>query len=110
MNLAQIITNVTFRPIGLTGNLVVFSFELIMYRWPEGKMYIEIDPDLATNVIGVMHQALRELEKRSIIRFKAHDVETDYIKVFPGGGCTSMLGRMGGRQHISLANGCDGMA
>ena len=80
------------------------------YRWPEGKIYVEIDPDLSTNVIGVMHQALRELEKRSIVRFKAHDVETDWIKVFPGGGCTSMLGRLGGRQHISLASGCDGMA
>ena len=82
----------------------------LTYRWPEGKMNIEIDPDLSTNVIGVMHQALRELELRSIIRFKAHDVETDFIRIFPGGGCTSMLGRMGGRQHISLASGCDGMA
>ena len=36
--------------------------------------------------------------------------DDDYIRIFNGGGCASMLGRQGGRQHLTLGNGCHSMA
>lgn len=38
------------------------------------------------------------------------DEEEDYISLYKGGGCSSKIGRVGGRQTLSLASGCDRMA
>ena len=62
------------------------------------------------NGIGVIFQAIREMEAKTLIRFKMHSNEKDMITVYPGGGCSSSLGRQGGIQFLSLADGCHGMA
>lgn len=49
----------------------------------------------------------RAIEARTCIRFVPHSWEPDYIEVINGEGCWSWLGRVGGRQELSLSlNGC----
>ena len=55
-------------------------------------------------------KAIRELEAKSNVGFKRYDNEDDYIVVYNGGGCSSAVGRQGGRQSLSLGKGCDRMA
>ena len=79
-------------------------------RWPEGKIFLEIGYEVDPNVVGVLHQAIKELEAKTFIRFKMHDDEPDTIRVTTSTGCSSSVGRVGGRQSLKLAPGCARMA
>lgn len=92
---------------GISGQNIMMD---LSYRWPQGLIKFDVGTDVTPNVVGVFHQAIRELELKSIIHFKHRDNETDYISLYKGGGCSSQIGRRGGRQTISLASGCDRMA
>ena len=70
-------------------------------RWPEGKIYLEIGYEVDPNVVGVLHQAIKELEAKTFIRFKMHDDEPDTIRVTTSTGCSSSVGRVGGRVRSS---------
>ena len=37
-----------------------------------GHLFIKINPDVNANVIGVIFQAIREMEAKTLIRFKMH--------------------------------------
>lgn len=51
--------------------------------------------------------ALREIESQTCIRFVPKtDVQRDYISIIKGNGCYSSIGRRGGRQELSLGDGC----
>lgn len=54
-------------------------------------------------------KALREWEERSCLKFKRRSNETDYINFFKESGCWSYVGRQGGKQNISLGEGCWGV-
>ena len=54
----------------------------LSFRWPGGKLYVDIDPSVAPNVVGVLHQAIRELEAKTSLTFKARDTEDDWIQSF----------------------------
>ena len=79
-----------------------------------GVLFIKIEPDVNPNVIGVLFQAIKEMEAKTLIRFKMLTNEEDGISINPHAGCTSHVGRQGGIQSLSLAyneNGrCDSMA
>ncbi|XP_037029201.1 zinc metalloproteinase nas-13-like [Bradysia coprophila] len=49
---------------------------------------------------------LNHIVGRTCMRFKTRTTETDYVRVFQGSGCYSYVGRIGGRQDLSLGNGC----
>jgi hypothetical protein len=50
---------------------------------------------------------MRDLEKYTCVQFKSHDKEQDYIYIEAGKGCSSNLGKLGGRQVVSLQRkGC----
>ena len=52
---------------------------------------------------------MMELEGGSCLRFVEHSNEEDYLDFFQGGSndaCWSWIGRIGGRQEISLLPGC----
>ena len=56
----------------------------------------------------IVLKAIRELEAKSQVRFyRKQDKDADYINTYRGGGCSSSVGRQGGQQSISLADGCD---
>lgn len=47
------------------------------------------------------------MEKYTCIRFPLRSEQEDYLRIISGGGCYSSLGKIGGRQIISLnKNGC----
>jgi tetrahydromethanopterin S-methyltransferase subunit H len=80
----------------------------LSWPWHDGVLPISVEPEVSMNVIGSLHQAIRELEARSVISFRAAD-ETieDWIKIIHDGGCGSATGRRGGEQILSLSDGCN---
>jgi Astacin (Peptidase family M12A) len=51
--------------------------------------------------------AFRELEAKTCVRFVERTTQADYVEIYNGAGCSSSLGRIGGKQQISMSkNGC----
>lgn len=56
---------------------------------------------------SVVRQAIEEYNAKTCIRFvPRRSSDRSYVEFMHGGGCYSMIGRVGGRQQISLGNGC----
>lgn len=75
------------------------------FRWPNATIPFEIDPALpnqqrVTDAIAHWHGNTRI---RFVARTSAH---ADFVRFVPGGGCSSMVGRQGGQQNITLGPGC----
>jgi hypothetical protein len=78
-------------------------------QWPKGEVFYEVSR-MPGNDQNMIRQALNALSQATggCVRF----TETRgggsgaYVSVFPGGGCYSMIGKMGNRQDLSLGNGC----
>lgn len=51
--------------------------------------------------------AIQEYAAKTCIRFRQRtSSDRDYISFFRGGGCYSYVGRSGGKQQVSIGNGC----
>ena len=75
-------------------------------RWPGGVIYYEIDQSLSAHR-DVITAAMNHISSKTCIRFSPATSGTrDYIHFFLGQGCYSNVGRTGGRQMLSLGNGC----
>jgi len=56
---------------------------------------------------SVVGQAIAEYNAKTCIRFvPRRSSDRSYVEFMHGGGCYSMIGRVGGKQQISLGNGC----
>ncbi|XP_035219843.1 astacin-like metalloprotease toxin 1 [Stegodyphus dumicola] len=75
--------------------------------WPGGIVpYVE-DPGLDKTVNPAIMTNARFIYKRdTCIRFVPRTTEKDYIRIFPGQGCYSHVGKTGGAQPLSLGMGC----
>lgn len=73
-------------------------------RWPGGVIpYVVTLPEHeAAFAAGIALWTA----KTSSVRFVRRTTETDYVEVFKGDGCFSQIGRVGGRQTLSLGDGC----
>ncbi|XP_057297332.1 zinc metalloproteinase nas-4-like [Hydractinia symbiolongicarpus] len=74
-------------------------------QWPNG----EVPYTFAYNFRGrsVVYAAIAEFKKYTCIKFRPKTSrDRNYVQFMHGGGCSSMIGRTGGRQQISLASGC----
>lgn len=61
----------------------------------------------AENQRTLIKRAMEGLEKYTCVRFKPRTTERDYVEIKSGSGCHSNLGKIGGRQEVSLRNdGC----
>ena len=67
---------------------------------------IEISREVHPDVIGVLFKTIKEYEARTVINFKMRSDEEDFIEIFGNAGCSSPLGKLGGRQTLSLADTC----
>ena len=56
--------------------------------------------------VKTITQAMDHWEARTCIRFVPRTTELDYVGIFPGGGCYSYVGRIGGYQGISVGRRC----
>ncbi|GIY81807.1 zinc metalloproteinase nas-8 [Caerostris darwini] len=83
-------------------NAVVDEAEI----WPNGTVFYEIGYKLR-KVKDIIQEAFEEFENKTCVRFVPKTVSTkDYLKFTIAGGCWSSVGRKGGEQEISLAEGC----
>ena len=71
-----------------------------------GTLYIKIEPEVSPDVMGVLFQAIKEIEVRTSIRFKMLANEENGILVNSQAGCSSVVGRVGGIQTLSLGTSC----
>ncbi|KAG5668445.1 hypothetical protein PVAND_016385 [Polypedilum vanderplanki] len=82
------------------------------YRWPrnrDGKVIVpyEIGKEYSLYDRIRMYLAMFDIERYTCIHFKQRVGEEDYVHIKSGNGCSSNLGKVGGRQDISLKrNGC----
>ena len=86
--------------VGITGQ---------QFRWPNGRVPYEIDGGM-TNQQRIT-DAIAHWEANTPIRFvlrTAGNAATfpDFVHFQDGGGCSSMVGKRGGRQDITLGGGC----
>ncbi|XP_035219865.1 astacin-like metalloprotease toxin 5 [Stegodyphus dumicola] len=84
-------------------NAVVDSRQI----WPGGIVPYVRDPGLKETVFDfIMRGAFDEYKKKTCIRFIPRTTEKDYIRIFPGQGCYSHVGKTGNQQPVSLGQGC----
>ncbi|XP_055934752.1 astacin-like metalloprotease toxin 5 [Argiope bruennichi] len=76
--------------------------------WPGGIVPFVQDPGLQETVryLFLIDRAMDQYKRRTCIRFVPRTNEKDYIRLHPGQGCYSFVGRVGGPQIVSLGNGC----
>lgn len=79
------------------------------YRWPNGIVPYEIDPDLPNQ--ERVTDAIAHWEEKTHIRFVRRTSSNEseypnYIRFQPGNSCSSRVGMRGGEQHINLAKRC----
>merc|ERR1712215_495017 len=77
-------------------------------RWPGGGMVYTIDSGLRRNsrAMNSIRAGMKMWTDNTCIRFKERSNEYAYANFYQGGGCSSMVGRTGRKQQISLASGC----
>ncbi|GFT56172.1 astacin-like metalloprotease toxin 1 [Trichonephila clavipes] len=75
--------------------------------WTGGIVPYEEDPGLKKTVMKfVLEKAFDHYKKHTCIKFVPRTNEKDYIRLFPGQGCYSYVGHVGGQQPVSLGEGC----
>lgn len=87
--------------VGITGQ---------QYRWPNALMPYEIDGGV-TNGEARVAAAIAHWEANTNLRFVRRTAANassypNYVRVIRGDGCWSYVGMRGGRQDLSLADGC----
>ncbi|XP_049336093.1 meprin A subunit beta-like [Astyanax mexicanus] len=75
------------------------------YRW-NGYIPYVLNNSLSINDKGVILRAFEQLRLKGCIDFKPRTTETDYVSVEAQTGCWSYIGRIGGRQQLSIGSGC----
>lgn len=75
------------------------------YRWPNAIVVYEVDAAIPNK--ERITQAIAEWEANTPIRFRVRAAETDYVRIQrASSGCSSNLGRIGGRQTLNLSDSC----
>lgn len=73
-------------------------------RWTNNTVYYTIAGDLPNK--SRVTNAIAHWESRTNLTFVERTNQRNYIYFKPGGGCSSSVGMVGGRQNINLAGGC----
>ncbi len=73
-------------------------------RWPNNTVYYDIDTRLPNQ--NRVTTAIAHWEANTALRFIQRTNQRDYIYFTDLGSCSSHVGRIGGRQTISIASGC----
>ncbi len=79
------------------------------FRWPNCLIPYEIDDGLpsANRVTDAIAHWEARTNYRFVLRTPANEGQyPDWVEFVPGSGCSSFVGRQGGRQTVTLASGC----
>ncbi|NXK10770.1 MEP1B protein, partial [Herpetotheres cachinnans] len=80
------------------------------YRWPHVIPYV-LDDSLEMNAKGLILKAFEQYRLKTCIDFKPWEGEKNYIFVFKGTGCWSLVGNhQQGLQQLSIGANCDRIA
>lgn len=81
----------------------------VVLRWPKNEDELVIIPytinahtGYTAYEVDVIERAMESIGSVACIRFVPRTNEEDYIEFFSGGGCFSRLGKVGGKQSISI--------
>lgn len=76
------------------------------FRWPNGQIPYVLSSRYGDYSKKMFAKVFQEYAKKSCIRFIPKTSEhKDFIYIFPEDGCYSLVGRIGGRQPVSLDEG-----
>lgn len=73
-------------------------------RWPNNTVYYSVESSLPNK--QRVTDAIAHWEANTDLRFVQRTNQSAYVYFRRGSGCSSSVGRTGGRQNINLANGC----
>ncbi|XP_078598280.1 uncharacterized protein LOC144874226 isoform X4 [Branchiostoma floridae x Branchiostoma japonicum] len=78
-------------------------------RWPKGIIPYTIDCSLQNipAALTAIKTAIRQWEERTCIRFVKRTTEKDYLDFYRNKYCQCPVGRIGGKQRLSVGNGCE---
>ncbi|KAK3753070.1 hypothetical protein QZH41_016895 [Actinostola sp. cb2023] len=76
--------------------------------WPNAVLPYTIDRSMADDARGMaaIRAGMKLWTDSTCVTFKPRTNERNYAHFYIGGGCSSYVGPIGGRQMISLARGC----
>ncbi|CAD5220755.1 unnamed protein product [Bursaphelenchus xylophilus] len=76
-------------------------------KWPNGRIPYTISTQYTTFGRQRVASAIDEYHQRTCIRFVPKTTtDLDYVHILPEDGCYSLVGKVGGKQPVSLGNGC----
>nr|D2KBH9.1 RecName: Full=Zinc metalloproteinase nas-8; AltName: Full=Nematode astacin 8; AltName: Full=Sc-AST; Flags: Precursor [Steinernema carpocapsae]ACZ98149.1 astacin protease precursor [Steinernema carpocapsae] len=79
----------------------------VIKRWPNGRIPYVISSQYNERERAVLARAFQEYHSRTCIRFVPRtSFDQDYLYIGKIDGCYSDVGRAGGRQELSLDDGC----
>jgi hypothetical protein len=93
------------------GNLPQYSVGITgqQFRWPDALIPYDMDPALPNQqrISDAIAHWQANTRIRFVLRTPANAAQyQDFVHFRPGNGCSSMVGRRGGSQNITLAAGC----
>lgn len=56
----------------------------------------------ASTDLKIINSAMNEIQQKTCVRFTPRTNEKDFIEIVNKGGCSSLVGRSGGKQEVSL--------
>ncbi|CAD5214472.1 unnamed protein product [Bursaphelenchus okinawaensis] len=75
--------------------------------WKNGRIPYAISSQYSAYSRSVIASAMQEYATHTCIQWSPRTAnDKDYVYIMPDRGCYSMVGRTGGRQTLSLGNGC----
>ncbi|XP_064648122.1 zinc metalloproteinase nas-15-like [Lineus longissimus] len=78
--------------------------------WPNGVVHYTIDRGFSSRDIANINAAIADYNRYTCIKWVKRTNQRAYVRIFVGGGCFSSIGMSGGRQDLSLGQGCTGKA
>lgn len=90
-----------------TGNFVQHSAIRKKYNlWPNGEIPYLVSNRYSSRSRSMIAGAIQDFQDNTCIKFVPRNSQRDYIYITPMDGCFSSVGRDGGRQIVSIDNGC----
>ncbi|MFH4982768.1 hypothetical protein AB6A40_009477 [Gnathostoma spinigerum] len=83
------------------------SAAFLNQKWKTSRIPYEISTQYGEDARAVIASAVADFELYTCIRFVERTLgDDDYIYIYPGDGCHSKLGHVGGKQELSLGEDC----
>ncbi|WKY14245.1 hypothetical protein Q1695_000076 [Nippostrongylus brasiliensis] len=76
-------------------------------KWVDGRIPYTVSSQYSSYSRAKIAEAIEEYRKKTCIDFSPKSAaDQDYIHIVPDDGCYSLVGRIGGKQPVSLGDGC----